>query len=185
MKAIRYVPFIFIIIAILSFSSMIICSDTAYASTLGSNLLSNSGAEAGNVSFWTDETGASRWFSADSSYRSTHSGSYAFCVQMFGGTLSAASLSQTVSISDQAALITTGKLVVSLSGWYRKSGTSPDRARLVLQELDSSGNVLGELGVYCVNSNQWEQGNINQAGHRVIKGPFDRRERILRQSCTF
>ena len=162
MKIFRYFFFSLLVITTVFLCNAITGMDNACASTLGSNLLTNPGAEAGDITSWTDESG-NRWYPRDSSLHSTHTGSYTFGVYMVGGTLSGASLSQTISISDQSTLINNGSLVASLSGYYLKSGPNPIRARLILQELDSSGNVLGEFGVYCANSNEWEQGTINEA----------------------
>ncbi len=164
MKTIRSLPFIFFIIIELCFAALLISPGTVSASTLDSNLLSNSDAEAGSISSWTDDTGQSRWFAAENTWNASHSGTYSFSVQAPGFAASGTwSLSQTVSISDQSALINAGNLVANLSGWYLKSGSGTDRARLVLQELDASGNVLRESGPYCSGTNTWEQGTVSQA----------------------
>ncbi|MEN6327249.1 MAG: immunoglobulin-like domain-containing protein, partial [Syntrophomonas sp.] len=164
MKANRSVLFSSFILAVLCWGILLWAPGTASASTLGSNLLANPDAETGSITSWTDDTGQGRWFAAENTWNAPYAGTYSFAVQAAGLTASGTwSLSQTVSVSDQSALISAGTLVATLSGWYLKSGSSPDRARLVLQELDASGNILRESGPYCPSTNTWEQGSISQA----------------------
>jgi hypothetical protein len=132
-----------------------------HAGTLTGNLLTNPGAETGNLTGWT--AGGNTGVGVDSGTFdpgiNPHTGSYDFYGGVGGGN-PLGSLSQTVSIVTggvTTSLINTGDLTADVSYWEQSldQGAPSDEAYIQLTFLNASDGVISTVdmpGVYSIGS---------------------------------
>jgi hypothetical protein len=165
----------------LSFISISIAS-SARADIVTTNLLTNPGAETGNLTGWT--VGGTSNPTVDNGTEdpgiNPHSGSFDF----FGNIGAEGTLSQDVSLVGNqgitAALIDSGNLTANVSFFEQglNQGNPSDHARVILTFLDASSAVLGTFTTPVVDSHNSTWGNFTGSadilsGTRTIEYTMD------------
>ena len=167
-KTCRLLP-LFLFISILLGTMQLGSISVFSAAALDTNLLVNPGGDqGGSGNGWTGGSGT-LWDSREGGRTGNYLGIFAQ-----GYTSSTAIHYQDVDVSTLAAQIDGGTIMVSLSGYYMKTGTAAaDIIKIQLQELDANGNVLSDtFEQTCSASNTWEQFHISEAavpGSRTVR----------------
>jgi hypothetical protein len=116
----------------------------------------NPGAEDGNMTGWTTNTGTWGVFGSSSA---AHSGDYCFTAQDSG--TSPARMYQTIDVSSYASDIDNGLALCDAGFWYRTQFTS--RAGGKLYFLNGSGNtIFSKTSGQLSSGSDWAQGNSGQ-----------------------
>ncbi len=127
----------------LSLLVVLFVSTSSLFAQLGTNLLTNPGAEAGSIAGWT-VGGDSNPFADDGTFDSImpHTGMFDFA----GGNGAMGTLSQTVSLASiSSVLIDAGNALATFGFWEQglNQGTPSDDASISIIFLDASNGVLG------------------------------------------
>ena len=144
-------------------SGLLACYAAAPAPALGAageNLLSNPGAETGNLDDWTGSGFGVAQYGSSPSVPSQAVAAYdGLGSWLFRGEQTGATLSQTVPLEDLAATVDAGQQPLSISADLGGAGGGTDGMELLMQPQGASGEPLGapvQLGPPTASDRQHE-----------------------------
>ncbi|MEN6314626.1 MAG: YDG domain-containing protein [Clostridiaceae bacterium] len=141
----------------------------ASATDLNTELMTNGGAESGNISGWTDDTGAGRWSASTtySTWAAPAAGSYYFFLYNPSmDTPLSGTMSQEIALTDTNGLfssISGGNVSINFSISMFQGINADNEAKAILEEYDAGGTLLktsqvvnttstGAMGSYQINT---------------------------------
>jgi hypothetical protein len=128
-------------------AGVLVCSAATCAPAFGApgeNLVTNPGAETGNLEGWTGSGfGVAQYDSSPSAPSQAVAAYDGLGSRLFRGEQAGAKLTQTVPLADLAATIDAGQQPLSIGADLGGAGSGPDGMELLMQPQGASGEPLG------------------------------------------